>query len=430
MLRYDISTVPLVSLNEHDVSSHMDLSRIILSDPVNKWLFSNIKKDIFLVGGYIRDLLRGGDVNKDKDYVLKANVREVALCTARKFNGTFIELRKDQTCRVALKNGQILDFSFLKGSIIEDLNTRDFTINAIAWSPDKGIIDPLNGKSDLKNKIISVVKPENLIDDPLRILRAYRIAAQLGLTIEKNTRSLLSKYAVLIVNAASERITEEFFKLLTAENASFYISMSVNDKILHNILNVTAQRIKLNIAVLGKFDRFITKLKRSKLFNSKILTTLDLNRGQGLSRLGLIRLFILLNNRNSVNDNICGKLRCSNSIINSMRKIQNGIRLSEGRITDRKLYDIFNASDDCVFEVALLVSVIRQRIVDKFLKRADDFVKFKEKPLIDGYQIQDILNTDPGVLIGDIQAKIQKRRFLGITRNKDEAINWIISNFT
>jgi len=113
-----------------------------------------------------------------------------------------------------------------------------------------------------------------------------------------------------------------------------------------------------------------------------------------------------------------------------MRMIQNGIRLSEGRITDRKLYDIFNASDDCVFEVALLVSVIRQRIVDKFLKRADDFVKFKEKPLIDGYQIQDILNTDPGVLIGDIQAKIQKRRFLGITRNKDEAINWIISNFT
>lgn len=409
----------------------MDPLNHILADKVNKWLFAHARKDLFLVGGYIRDLLRNGYSNKDKDYVLKNNIKEIALIASNKFKGTFIELKKRQLYRVALQNGHFLDFSQMQNTILEDLAKRDFRINAIAWSPDKGIIDPFDGKTDIKNKRIRLINPDNLLEDPLRILRAYRLAAQLGFTIDIDTRNYLSKYSSYIKETASERITEELSKLLMTDNASLYISMSEKDNVLHNILTATLPLIKRNITTLGIFDHLIFSLKNSQsntLRNKKILTALDLDISQGLNRAGLIRLSILLNNVNKKHSH--KKLKYSNLISKKVMNIQNGASLSKGRITDQKLFDIFNAAKDCSFEVALLVSVIRRINVDKLLKKADDFIKFKRNPILDGYNIQDILNIDATPLIGLIQAEIQKRRFLGITRTKTEAIHWILSNFT
>ncbi|MBI5664063.1 MAG: CCA tRNA nucleotidyltransferase, partial [Nitrospirae bacterium] len=221
----------------------MDLANKILSDPINQWLFNHARKDIYLVGGYIRDLLHGGDISKDKDYILKHNARKIALITSNKFKGTFIELKKDRMFRVALNDGQFLDFSQMQNNVLKDLSKRDFRINAIAWSPVKGLIDPFDGRTDLKNKIIRMISPENLSEDPLRLLRAYRLAAQLGFTIERDTRNYLRKYSSKIKKTASERITQELFKLLMTENASYYIALCEKDKVLHKILNVTNAKI-------------------------------------------------------------------------------------------------------------------------------------------------------------------------------------------
>ncbi|HBH61694.1 MAG TPA: hypothetical protein DDX85_08155 [Nitrospiraceae bacterium] len=411
----------------------MDFAKIILSDPINQWLFSHVKKDLFLVGGYIRDLLRSGDINKDRDYILKDNIKGIAHITSKQFKGTCIELKKDQMFRVALKSGQFLDFSHMQNTLLEDLGKRDFRINAIAWSPEKGLIDPFDGKTDVTNRIIRMIKPENLAEDPLRVLRAYRLAAQLGFTIDMDTLNYLRKYASHLQEAASERITEELFKLLITENASYYISMSYKHKVLHKILDVSQHNIEDNIALLARFDNFISRLqtgKFKKLFNSRISPVLNLTIGQGLSRTGLIRLSILLNNLHRVEENTFTSLTYSNSIIKRVKKIQDAIMLSSGRLTAGKLYDIFNAADECEFEAAMIVSITRQRNVDKLLKRADDIIKFKRNPLLDGYKIQHVLNIEPTALIGKIQAEIQKRRFLGVIRTKTEALRWIISNFT
>ncbi len=100
----------------------MDISKTILSDPINKWVFFNAKKEAFLVGGYVRDLLRG-HISKDKDFVLgfaygeKNAVENIAIETAKKFNGTFIILNPKKTYRVVLKHKvgttrfrEVLDF--------------------------------------------------------------------------------------------------------------------------------------------------------------------------------------------------------------------------------------------------------------------------------------------------------------------------------
>jgi hypothetical protein len=102
----------------------------------------------------------------------------------------------------------------------------------------------------------------------------------------------------------------------------------------------------------------------------------------------------------------------------------------EGRITERRLYDIYHSGSGCEFELSLLVSVMRPGNVDKFLKRADAFIRFKENLLLDGNEIQEILNTGPTPLIGEIQADIHRQRFLGTIRNRAECRRWILSNFT
>ena len=165
----------------------MSISDKILSDPVNKWVFANSKNDTYLVGGYVRDLLRSRR-SRDKDFVIKQNAGEIARKTAQKFKGTFIELKKNHTFRVAMDRKRFIDFTYLTDGIRDNLNERDFTVNAIAWSPDSGVIAPPDYMDDIRNKVIRTVSTESLINDPLRVLRAYRLSAQLDFEIGRNTR--------------------------------------------------------------------------------------------------------------------------------------------------------------------------------------------------------------------------------------------------
>ena len=402
----------------------MNLSKKILSDPVNNCVFSNFKKEIFLVGGYLRDLLRG-HISKDKDFALKGDIRQIALDAAKKFKGTFIELKKNRTCRVALRSGEFIDFTLLENNILEDLQKRDFTVNAMAWSPETGLIDPMKGKSDLKNRTIKVVNPDNLVDDPLRVLRAYRLAAQLGFSIEKKTRICLRKYAELIVNVAPERITEELFKLLNNEQAAYLLPVCHKDKVLNKVLGVNYLKFNDNIDLIRKFDRLIIKFKKEK--NMKILHLLKENVSQGLVRAGFIKLAILLINARDINKN---HLRLSRKNRKKLRVIQNTYKLSGEQVTRERLYRLLKGADESVYEAAIVLSTIKGTRVNLFLDRADHFIKIKNKCLFTGNEVQEILNIGPGELVGKIKDELEKRIFLGYIRNKPEARKWITSNFT
>jgi poly(A) polymerase len=106
------------------------------------------------------------------------------------------------------------DFSRLNGETLEeDLCNRDFTINSIALDmANNKIIDVKGGKDDLENKIIRHNCDNVFNSDPIRMLRAVRMSAQLGFSICKETRELIKQRAELLNNAAGERILEELFK--------------------------------------------------------------------------------------------------------------------------------------------------------------------------------------------------------------------------
>ena len=106
--------------------------------------------------------------------------------------------------------------------IVGDLSRRDFTVNAMAYSPKRGFSDPFGGREDLKNHILRAVgDPEaRFAEDSLRILRGVRFAARFGLTpVEKTMAAMLSQ-AHLMENLARERVFEELCKLLLAAKAA------------------------------------------------------------------------------------------------------------------------------------------------------------------------------------------------------------------
>lgn len=107
------------------------------------------------------------------------------------------------------------------GSIDEDLARRDFTINAIAFSPTRGCRDPFGGREDLNNQILRCVgDPEKRFrEDALRILRGARFAARFGLAIEENTWNAMLKTAPLMDQLARERVFEELCRLVMCADA-------------------------------------------------------------------------------------------------------------------------------------------------------------------------------------------------------------------
>ena len=106
-------------------------------------------------------------------------------------------------------------------SIEEDLSRRDFTVNAMAWSPGRGLVDPFGGREDLKNRILRAVgQPDTRFrEDSLRILRGVRFAVRFRLTPEKKTLDAMVQLSGLMENLARERVFSELCKLLPQSTA-------------------------------------------------------------------------------------------------------------------------------------------------------------------------------------------------------------------
>lgn len=150
------------------------------------------------------DFINQSDDNKYTLTEMDLNIYEVT--TFRKESG----LRK-------------MDEVIFTDSLNEDLMRRDFTINAMAYHPDKGLIDIVNGRKDLEDRVIRCIDDPKVrfSEDYLRILRAVRFQAQLGFSIEENTFYWAREMAKNINNASAERIQSEILKLVCAENAEY-----------------------------------------------------------------------------------------------------------------------------------------------------------------------------------------------------------------
>lgn len=190
--------------------------------------------EAYAVGGCVRDSLLGLTPH---DYDLCTSATPEEICTVfsdRKLvrsgekHGTIGVVMEDGLYEIttfraegAYTDNRHPDWVAFVTHLEDDLKRRDFTVNAMAYSPAKGYIDPYGGREDLKNRILRTVgEPEDRFqEDALRILRGVRFAVRYQLTPEENTAKAMEALAPLMDNLARERVLEELSKLLPLANA-------------------------------------------------------------------------------------------------------------------------------------------------------------------------------------------------------------------
>ena len=192
--------------------------------------------EAYLVGGCVRDLLLG---HKPKDWDVTTNAKpaDIQACFENTFYeneygtvGVVNEEASDETLKVvevtpyrtegAYSDARRPDSVSFGESLEEDLKRRDFTINAFAYSASKGeLIDLYEGEKDLKERVIRTVgKPaDRFSEDALRMLRAVRLSAELGFTIEVETEKATAESADLLAKISKERVRDEFCRILLAD---------------------------------------------------------------------------------------------------------------------------------------------------------------------------------------------------------------------
>lgn len=200
-----------------------------------------------LVGGSVRDALLGRQSDYlDLDFVLPEKAVETAETIARHYKAGFVLLDAErQIARVVFPQGTA-DFAQQVGPTLEsDLWRRDFTVNAIAYNPHTDqLLDPLQGYADLQKRLIRMVSPVNLAEDPLRLLRAYRQAAQLGFQLDAETRSVIRDLAPRLTKIAAERVQSEINYLLSTTKGTAWLTAAWKDGVLRDWLpGSTAQSL-------------------------------------------------------------------------------------------------------------------------------------------------------------------------------------------
>lgn len=205
--------------------------------------------EIYLVGGTIRDFCLEKD-NFDKDIVVdKIEAKKFAQTLAESIDATFIPLdEENKIYRLMLKDKiNCIDIANLIGANIEeDLKRRDLTINSIAINLKTfEVIDITGGLDDIKLKKIRHISEKNFVDDPLRLLRAFRFQALLGFDVDEKTFEIIKKHISKINQPAVERIRYELIKLFEGEYAHMSLINMDKTGLLEEILPVVKELKKV-----------------------------------------------------------------------------------------------------------------------------------------------------------------------------------------
>lgn len=455
---------------------------IIKKDPYLEQIRKISKKcgvKAYLVGGATRDALLNKQTN-DYDFVVFGNLEKFAHAIGSQLICKAIKYTKKITTYRIFCSLKTIDISEPRGSILEkDLLKRDFTINSIAYDLEKNkLIDPLGGIYDIEKKIIKANTENSINDDPLRILRGFRLAALFRFDIEPKTLKLFSDKISLIKNVSRERITEEL-KLFFNFNETF-VYLLLMDKVglidtlfddlsltngclqsskhlydvkthslsVYNYIEWAIERIK---KILGKtYKKYLVHFaaERDTLMPALKLAALFHDSGKPYAKIvvdGIVG-FPKHETKSSEIFEKYAKLYPFGKKISKLTKffIENHIKPSNlykiwsmGELDDLTKIDFFirygeHGMDLLLFALADTlakgkISALKKEVYSTFLKEMVQFYytieqKLKGKTLIDGH---DIINKYPNIdrrKIKEILNQIKKLQLIGVLKTKEEAL--------
>jgi tRNA nucleotidyltransferase (CCA-adding enzyme) len=394
--------------------------------------------EAFIVGGCVRDNIRGVTPN-DYDITTNAFPDKIQSLFDKTIptgiqHGTITVIIQGNSFEVTTYriDGQYIDnrrpesVEFVS-DIKEDLSRRDFTINAMAYNNTLGLIDYFGGSEDINNKLIKAVgNPDKRFnEDALRMMRAIRFASQLGFYIEEETLTSIMKNNYLIKNISSERIRDEFIKIIMSDNPSLGLKLLADTKILKHILPELDSCIGFDqhtpyhdkdifnhtLSVVEKVPKKI-HLRLAALFHDiakPICFTLDENnighfyghnnKGENLSR----KIFRRLRIDNATSDMACTLVKEHMNVLVNASDV--ALKRMITRVGKDLVYSLFNLQRADILSSAPPFLYLEH--VDKMESRITEILNSKaplasKDLVINGNDLMNELNLKPGKELGNL----------------------------
>ncbi len=438
---------------------------------------------IYLVGGTIRDFYLGLK-NFDKDIVVdKIHAKDFAQNLARNIDATFVPLdEENRIYRLVLKDKiNYIDIANPIGNSIEDdLKRRDLTINSVAINlKTLEIIDITGGIKDLENKKIKHISEQNFVDDPLRLLRAYRFGAILGFEIDDGLQKIITCHAAKIQQPAVERINYELLRLFEGRFSSQILIKMDKSELLEEILPIIKDLKKVppnSHHHLNLFDHSIEIVRQiQKIYeesSNEVKSHLEKHDFGGSSRLAHLKFAGFLHDigkfqtwtieentgrhRFIKHDDLGAKMAAEFLKKNkfSKKQIEYISRMIKLHIypshvvknpeINEKLYMRFvrKMKDDAIDIIILAMAdrysargiEITDEIVNKNISDLNLLLEFylkikgELKPLpklLSGDEIMEILNIKPSKELGEIIKKLHEAQLSGEIQTQEEAVKFV-----
>ncbi|WP_413679055.1 CCA tRNA nucleotidyltransferase [Prochlorococcus sp. MIT 0916] len=360
-----------------------------------------------LVGGSVRDgLLKKLGRKPDLDFVIPTNAIKFSKRLSKKINATFVKLDEKRDIARLVVNGWTLDFARQVGeSLKDDLLRRDFRINAIALRLEEKpeIYDPTGGIDDLKSQKIVAISEKNLIDDPLRIMRGFRLMCELDFELEKKTLSFLKKNVDKLSNVAPERIKMEILK------------------IVHARWNYSVWKTYLELQLLKNWND-------GKLASIE-LTIKDIFLKKPLPGDFLAKLICLLS------DEGLSSLTFSKNEIKRSKNLRFWVhKINKFGVENLSENERFQLHVDLEEDLPSLILFLKDKYANVWLKRWKDPSDplFHPSSPLSGHLLQKVLNIPSGPLLGELLRHLSKEKAYGRFFTNQEALEvarkWTLEN--
>jgi tRNA nucleotidyltransferase (CCA-adding enzyme) len=408
-------------------------SAAVLSPQTWPFRLGMLPSTAYLVGGNVRDALLGRSADYlDLDFVMPENAVATARTIARHYHAGFVVLDAErEIARVVFPNATV-DFALQVGPTLEaDLARRDFTVNAIAYHPQtEELLDPLEGYTDLRQGIIRMISPENLQDDPLRLLRAYRQAAQLGFFLDPETQHTIRQLSGLLTQVAPERVQSELNYLLSTPAGTPLLQMAWNDGLLAPWLPAITQA---RLQTLQQIDVGVDMLsQRWPEFGSELSGWLREHPNASGTRPNWVKaakLACLVADDPETAEAQLWRLKYSRVEVQAVVSVLQGLPILIQNLPDLAIssqYDIFKVTG-AAFRALVLVSMAQgvdleaiAPLIEHFLNPHDPVAH--PTPLVTGRELMAALHLRPGPQVGELLEMLQRARAEGKFTSAEGAI--------
>ncbi len=395
--------------------------------------------DTYLVGGAVRDaLLNRQRYPIDLDLVVPVDAIKLARHIASQYDAGFVILDADRSIARLVFSEITVDFAQqVGGSLESDLHRRDYRMNAIAYHlPTQQLVDPLGGVADIEQRIVRMIAAENLADDPLRLLRGYRQAAQLGFSIDPATQRTIQELAPLLSQVAAERVFAEIRYLIGSSlsdphQLAAVVETGLFDDWLPGInSNYSDFKLldELNMVVVAvqMIDRTYPAL--SNILHTNLRPTIN------MTGAGAALLACLLQPIAAGSSQLLINLTASTTEIKAIQTALNCFpqlaKLSPAEPVAQ--YHLFREVG-AVFPLAVILSLASgqplseiSHLIDRYLDPTDPLAH--PIPLLNGTELMQVLALQPSPLVGQLLQELQLAQVCNKIRTKPEAVNYALTS--